>query len=97
MLKNMNNGVNPLFAYFCVIIYTLYSIIMTIRNTKELKRIHVIKKRDNYKYDPTDIKYDSDKTIIKTLLICFMAGALGGIVGVAGGVILGPLFLYLGM
>jgi hypothetical protein len=66
---------------------------MTVKVSKELKNIHLIKKRDNYNYDPTDIKYDCDKAILKILVICFVAGMLGGIVGIAGGIILGPLFL----
>ena len=31
------------------------------------------------------------------IVYCFIAGILGGIVGIAGGIILGPLFLHMGM
>jgi uncharacterized membrane protein YfcA len=39
------------------------------------------------------LSYDNDKNISKVLAICFIAGMLGGIVGIAGGIILAPVFL----
>jgi hypothetical protein len=74
-------------------IFIIYSIISTIYNSKELKRIHFIKKRDGYQFDKADFKFDDNKILIMTVVYCFVAGTLGGIVGIAGGIILGPLFL----
>ena len=64
---------------------------------KKLRYVHYIKDRDGYKHDPTDIQYDSNKKIMKVVCLCFCAGTLGGIVGIAGGVLLGPLLLSIGM
>ena len=57
----------------------------------------MIKQRDGYSYDKTDLTYDNNKSIMKTITITFAAGTLGGIVGIAGGMILNPLLLSLGM
>lgn len=43
------------------------------------------------------MKYDDNKTILKVILICLFAGIMGGVVGIAGGIILGPVFLGLGL
>jgi uncharacterized membrane protein YfcA len=43
------------------------------------------------------LRFDNNKSLIKIIIICFIAGTMGGIVGIAGGIILGPLFLSLGM
>lgn len=70
---------------------------MTYFNAKEIKRIHIIKKRDNYPYDKQDYKFESDAAILKMIIICFAAGCIGGVVGIAGGLILAPVFLSLGL
>lgn len=50
-----------------------------------------------YNYDQGDLRYDDNKTIIKVVVIVFFASIMGGVVGIAGGMILGPVFLTLGM
>lgn len=75
--------------------FVVYTGISTWFNAIELKRIHTIKKRDGYKFDASDINYDKAATIVMVIAICFMAGLLGGIVGIAGGIILNPIFLQL--
>lgn len=77
--------------------FILYTIASTIYNAKEIRRIHAIKRRDGYYFDPKDLRFDDNKSLIKMTIICFIAGTMGGIVGIAGGIILGPLFLSLGM
>jgi hypothetical protein len=76
------------------VIYTASS---TVANALNLKRIHFIKEKYSYNYDDNDIKYENTNTICIIIIVCFIAGTLGGIVGIAGGIILGPLFLMLGM
>ena len=48
-------------------------------------------------YDKADITFSDNKSLFLVVLYCFIAGTLGGIVGIAGGIILGPLFLQMGM
>lgn len=76
-----------------IAIFVLYSIVTTVINAKALRKIHKIKRRDGYNFDPSDITFDDNKSLGKVVLFCFTAGMLGGIVGIAGGIILGPIFL----
>ena len=69
----------------------------TVVNARTLKEVHQLKIREGYNYDENDIKYENNWSIIKVVLTCFLAGLLGGTIGVAGGVILAPLFLGLGL
>lgn len=79
--------------YTAVAIYIAYTIASTIYNAKTLRRIHRIKTRDGYRYDPSDITYEDNWTMVKIIVVCHISGIMGGIVGVAGGIILGPVFL----
>ncbi len=74
-------------------IFLIYTFASTLYNAKALKNIHEIKKRDGYYFDPSDIQFHDNKSITKVTFFCFLAGILGGIVGVAGGIITSPLFL----
>ncbi len=75
----------------------MYTLASTIYNARRLRRIHFIKKRDGYEYDQSDIAYEDNKIILKIIIVCHLSGIMGGIVGIAGGIILGPVFLQLGM
>ena len=89
--------IEPMYAYMILFCFCVYTAVSTYYNARILKKIHEIKRRDGYEYDPTDIRYDNDKTLMKIIASCFVAGTLGGIVGIAGGIILGPLFLSMGL
>ena len=60
---------------------------------KNLKRTYEIKTQCGYQFDPNDLRFDDKRVLIKVVLICHVAGCLGGIVGIAGGIILAPVFL----
>jgi len=66
-------------------------------NADEVKRVHEIKKRCGYVYDPHDVVFSDTKQIAKLVIYSILAGILGGVVGTAGGIILGLLFLEMGM
>ena len=57
----------------------------------------MIKRRDGYDYDSKDLRFNNNKDIMTCVLTCFFAGLMGGIVGIAGGIILTPLFISMGM
>ena len=84
-------------AIIAVIVFIIYTVVSTVYNAKLIRKIHEIKKKEGYYFDPKDLRFDNDKSLIKIMIICFIAGMMGGIVGIAGGIILGPLFLSLGM
>ena len=60
-------------------------------------KIHAIKRSENYDFDENDLHFDNQSTITKLIIMCFLAGILSGILGIAGGIIMSPLFLSLGM
>jgi uncharacterized membrane protein YfcA len=80
-----------------IAVFMLYTFVSSYLNAKELRRITNVKIRDGYQFDPSDIRFENDKAIIKMMAYTFVAGLLGGIVGIGGGIILSPLFLQLGM
>eukprot|EP00347_Sterkiella_histriomuscorum_P014430 403360891 len=57
----------------------------------------LIKRRDHYEYDEGDLHFESNKIIYKVVIFCFIASVLAGILGIAGGIILSPVFLSLGL
>lgn len=73
-----------------------YCIHATIMNSRMVTEIHKIKRRENYDFDEADIRFDKRK-ILFLVISCFFAGMLSGILGIAGGTIMSPLFLSLGM
>ena len=62
-----------------------------------MKRVHEIKKMQNYAYDENDIKFERNSSIISLAALCMLSSMICGATGVAGGMVLGPLFLKLGM
>ena len=77
--------------------YTTYAIVSTVYNAVQLRRIHKIKVDNGYKFESNDIAYDDNYTVVKVILVCHISGMMGGVVGIAGGIILGPVLLQLGM
>ena len=70
---------------------------MTLHNAKRLKHLHHLKVEEDYPFDKNDLTYENNQKIFNMVFMCFVSGVLGGIVGIAGGIILAPLFLYMGM
>ena len=57
----------------------------------------MIKNRDGYKFDSADYKFESTADVAKLCFFCFIAAGLCGMTGIAGGMVLGPLFLTYNM
>lgn len=75
----------------------MYAFVATFRGAHYFKKVHKLKTQMGYKFDKGDISFENYPAIFKICLLCHISGILGGIVGIAGGIILGPLFLQLGM
>lgn len=88
----------PLYArlitFFIFIALMIFSTRLTVRRTN---LIHQIKQRDNYNYDDNDLQFHGWKDILKLAVYCGIAAMLCGMTGIAGGMVLGPLFLKYNM
>lgn len=71
--------------------------LLTVYSVKSVKYAHEIKNRDGYSFHPNDMKFDSLFSLIKISVVCFIAAVLCGLTGIAGGMVLGPLFLSYNM
>ena len=85
------------FQIFVFLVFAAYALGMTVYNAKKARRINELKTIEGYPFDPNDLKFNSYKTIGIIVGICFLTGILGGVIGIAGGIILAPLFLQMGM
>ncbi len=70
---------------------------MTVFIAKKIQAEYNYRKSINYPYNETDIKWDNLKIFIKFPLYSFVSGTLAGLLGIGGGLILGPLLLELGI
>jgi hypothetical protein len=69
---------------------TIYSVRIVIENIN-------IKKRENYIFDRNDIDLNEFRVILIIIFGCSLAAILAGACGIAGGMIIGPIFLKFGM
>ena len=56
-----------------------------------------IKRRLKYVYDKNDLRFKDRVAIIQLSMACMVAATLCGMTGIAGGMVLGPLFLRYNM
>lgn len=68
-------------------------IVMTYFAVKEVDNIHKKKEELGYVFDSQDYKFKSVGEIVKLAIFCMIAAILCGATGIAGGMVLGPLFL----
>jgi uncharacterized membrane protein YfcA len=95
--KYQSERLPAIYGYLMIGVFLLYTFYSSYGNAREIRRIHSVKKRDGYEFDANDIKFDDNKSILKVVAYTFIAGLLGGIVGIGGGIILSPLFLQMNM
>ena len=79
-----------MFAFLVIVLiydYFIYNHIQTEYNYRKII---------NFPYDDRDINW-TNKTIIKLCSIGFIAGFIAGVIGIGGGVVLGPILLDLGI
>ena len=72
-------------------------LLATVWGVMNVNKIHEIKARDGYKFDANDTKFEKVSDIAKLAFFCMVAAVLCGCTGIAGGMVLGPLFLKYNM
>ena len=72
-------------------------LLATVWGVMNVNKIHEIKARDGYKFDANDTKFEKVSDIAKLAFFCMIAAVLCGCTGIAGGMVLGPLFLKYNM
>ena len=81
----------------CVVGFTVAMIYMTSIAVKRVKKIHECKAALGYDFHPQDMRFRSTGKIVKLVIYCMIAAILCGMTGIAGGMVLGPLFLTYNM
>ena len=88
-----NKELSEVLRYSTAAIFTLLMVIATIFAVKEVYRIQQVKIDKKYVFDSQDYKFESITDIAKLAFFCMIAALLCGMTGIAGGMVLGPLFL----
>lgn len=70
---------------------------MTYLAVNRVKKVHECKAELGYEFDPQDLRFDTFEKIVKLAIFCMIAAILCGMTGIAGGMVLGPLFLSYNM
>ena len=65
-------------------------------SSRDILDIHKLKRIEDYNFYEKDIHFDKKK-ILFLVISCFFAGMLSGILGIAGGIIMNPLFFSMNM
>lgn len=61
------------------------------------EKVSELKNKCGYVGDKEDIKFDTSSKVINIAFVCMVASLLCGCTGIAGGMVLGPLFMSYGM
>lgn len=85
-------GKNAVLAAFIITM-----LLMTVQSVMKINKLHEIKARDGYKFDANDTKFENISDIVALAFFCMIAAVLCGCTGIAGGMVLGPLFLKYNM
>ena len=87
------NGKKALVVGFCVCM-----LIITGFAVKKIEKLHATKEDKGYNFDEKDVRFkDGICSIVTLSAACLVAAVLCGCTGIAGGMVLGPLFLKYNM
>lgn len=92
-----NKELSKSLRYSTAGIFTVLMFLMTVFSVKEVDYIHKVKNTMGYKFDKQDYKFKGKKDIALLSFFCMIAAILCGATGIAGGMVLGPLFLTYNM
>jgi len=94
----VKNPKMPVWARVTTIgVYFIISALSTRYAISIIDHIHEIKNRCHYNWDEKDMRFHNRMDIVKMALACMLASILCGMTGIAGGMVLGPLFLKYNM
>jgi uncharacterized membrane protein YfcA len=77
--------------------YVPFAIIVTYLVARKIKKEYDYRVFIGYPYNNTDIKWTGMSVFLKFPMYSFLSGMLAGLLGIGGGLILGPLLLELGL
>ena len=83
--------------YTAFTIFTIICVVTTFVVAKRTETAIKLKKHFKYKGDPDDITFKNMKEVLGTAGVVCFAACLCGCTGIAGGMVLGPLFMSYGM
>ena len=92
-----NKNFSKEIRYATAVVFAILMILMTVYSVREVNDIHKVKKEQGYKFDSQDYIFKSVKDILLLSIFCMIAAILCGATGIAGGMVLGPLFLTYNM
>jgi len=90
-------GYNLVVKSTVITIFVVSMILLTYYQVRRIDRVHRDKEQYGYEFAPNDLKFDTTGKIIKLSVFCMIAATLCGFTGIAGGMVLGPLFLSYNM
>jgi hypothetical protein len=85
---------------YATLIYTAYVLTVVMQTAwavRKIAQINAVKAKDGYEYHSSDIYFKTLRDVLKMSLTCMVAAICCGLTGIAGGMVLGPLFLSYGM
>lgn len=75
------------------VVFGIYSFMITAWVVRDLVKTHKIKVEHRYKFDPSDFNFSQPKHVAKISFVCGLGAILCGMTGIAGGMVIGPIFL----
>ena len=83
----------------CLVFATFFviTVALTVWSCRYVQWVNEIKERDGYSYCPNDLIFKSYQQIVFLAVACMVAAIICGMTGIAGGMVLGPLFLTYNM
>jgi hypothetical protein len=87
----------PTTCWISGVVFSLIMISLTAYQVKRVSKIHETKREHLYKYHKNDMEFKTAMDIVKLAILCMIAAILCGCTGIAGGMVLGPLFLTYNM
>ena len=82
---------------FLLVAFSGVTVLLTVYAVQYTQYINEIKERDGYHYHKNDLRFKTKTSILSMAFVCMFAAILCGLTGIAGGMVLGPLFLKYNM